>query len=30
MPTTWTALQGDDGNVLASYTVTEQDVAGPS
>src|SRR5258705_1598838 len=26
---TWTALQGDDGNVLASYSVTEQDVAGP-
>jgi lipoprotein-anchoring transpeptidase ErfK/SrfK len=26
---TWTALQGDDGNVLGSYTVTEQDAAGP-
>jgi len=26
---TWTALQGEDGNVLSSYTVTEQDVAGP-
>jgi lipoprotein-anchoring transpeptidase ErfK/SrfK len=26
---TWTALQGEDGNVLSSYTVTEADAAGP-
>ena len=26
---TWTALHGDDAHVLAPYTVTEQDAAGP-
>src|SRR5436190_4365902 len=26
---TWEALQGEDGNVLAAYTVTDKDAAGP-